>query len=54
MPSQGYVMEHGIIIFGVQMTVWFSFRGTKLLMPIVCALVCVDAAFKIMYYMNKP
>jgi len=46
-------MGHGIIIFGVQMTVWFSFRGTKVFLPIVCTLVHTDTAFKIGFWLIK-
>jgi hypothetical protein len=52
-PSQGYGMGHEIIIFGVQMTLRFSFRGTKVLLPIMRIFVRIDTAFKIMYYVNK-
>jgi len=52
-PSQGYGMGHGIVIFWAQMTLQFSFRGTKVLLPIMHIFVRIDTAFKIVYYMNK-
>jgi hypothetical protein len=46
-------MGHGIVIFWVQMSLRFSFRGTKVLLPIMRVFVRIDTAVKIVYYMNK-
>jgi hypothetical protein len=52
--SQDYGVEHGTIIFGVQMNVWFWFCGTKVLLPIMYIFVCIAAALNPFWSYVEP